>query len=282
MLVLNGVKKNYGDFKLNCTMNVKEGMITGLIGANGAGKSTTFKSVLGLIQIEEGDITLFGKSIKDITAEDKEAIGVVMSDGSFSQYLTIKQIIPVMSAMYKSFDKKKFIEECNRFSLPLNKKLKEFSSGMKARLNVLLAISHEAKLLILDEPTAGLDVIARNDLLDMLREYMEVEGRSIIVSSHISDDLESLCDDLYMIHKGEIIMHEETDTLIDEYGIIKVTEEDYNSLDKKYLKYVMKEKYGYACLTDSKQFYVENYPMIAIEKGNIDDFLTIAERGERV
>ena len=183
--------------------------------------------------------------------------------------------------MYHKFDKYFFLEQVKKYNLPLNKKIKEFSTGMKAKLKVLVAISHHAKLLILDEPTAGLDVIARDELLELLREFMEKEEyRAILISSHISSDLETLCDDLYMIHDGKIILHEDTDVLLGDYALLKLDDTQYHTLDKQYLLRSKKESFGYSCLTDQKQYYIENYPNITIEKGTIDAVITMMIRGE--
>ena len=280
MLKIKNLKKNYGDFFLDCSLEVKSGQITGLIGQNGSGKSTTFKTILGLVYPDGGNISIFGKDYRNLTVEDKEKIGVVLSDSGFSGYLRIKDIIPVLENLYHTFDKSFFLEQVQRFQLPLDKQIKDFSTGMKAKLKVLAAISHNAKLLILDEPTAGLDVVARDELLEMLREFMEKdENRSILISSHISSDLESLCDDLYMIHDGKIILHEDTDILLSDYGLLKVNEDQYDEIDKHYILRVKKESFGYSCLTNQKQFYVENYPMITVEKGTIDEVITMMIRG---
>lgn len=152
---------------------------------------------------------------------------------------------------------------------------------MKRKLQVLAAISHHADLLILDEPTAGLDVLARDEMLTMLREYMEIEGRAILISSHISSDLEDFCDDIYMIDHGQVILHEETDTLLNEYGLLKVDGKQYESLDKTYVLRSRKETFGYSCLTNEKQFYQENYPDIVVEKGSIDELIMMMVRGDR-
>ena len=141
-------------------------------------------------------------------------------------------------------------------------------------------MSIDARLLVLDEPTAGLDVIARDSILELLREYMETEGRSILISSHISSDLESLCDDIYMINKGRIVLHENTDVLLDEYGLIKADEKQYELLDKQHILKVKKEQYGYSCLTDERAFYAENYPQLAIERGSVDKVITMMIKGE--
>ena len=280
MLKIQHLKKNYDKFSLDCSLELMPGCVTGLIGQNGVGKSTTFKAILGLISTDGGNITILGKDMKDFTAKDKENLGVVLSDSGFSGYLKIKDIIPILQNMYSKFDKSLFIEQVQRFRLPMNKQIKEFSTGMKAKLKVLVAISHNAKFLILDEPTAGLDVIAREELLEMLREFLEKdEERSILISSHISSDLESLCDDLYMIHDGRIILHEDTDVLLSDYALLKVDADQYDKLDKQFILRSKKEIYGYSCLTNQKQYYIENYPKIAIEKGTIDEVITMMIRG---
>ena len=145
------------------------------------------------------------------------------------------------------------------------------------------ALSHNASLLILDEPTVGLDVMVRDEILDLLRSYMEEdETRSILISSHISSDLESLCDDFYMIHEGRILLHEETDVLLDRYGVLKLDPQQYANIDKRYIIKYKKETYGYRCLTDQRPYYLENYPGIALEKGNIDDLIVMMIGGKEI
>lgn len=281
MLVLRDAEKHYSKFDLKCSLEVEAGRITGLIGKNGAGKTTAFKIALGLIRKEGGTAEVFGKPVECLDAEDRQQMGVVLADSGFSGYLMIKDLIPVLNSLYPSFQKEAFIQSCERFQLPMDKKIKEFSTGMKRKLQLLAAISHDAKLLILDEPTAGMDVIARDEMLDLLRTYMEQGDRAILISSHISSDLESLCDDLYMIDDGRIVMHEETDSLLDNYAVLKVTEEQYENLDKKYLLRHRRETYGYSCLTSQRQYYQENYPTIELEKGSIDEVMTMMIRGEK-
>lgn len=274
MLKLDHLQKQYGDFSMDCSLEVKPGRITGLIGQNGAGKSTTFKAILGLITKDGGRITISGKDIENFTATDRENIGVVLSDSGFSGYLTPKDYIPVLKQMYKNFQKDYFSEQMDRMKLPLDKKIKDFSTGMKAKFKVLIALSHQARFLILDEPTAGLDVVARDEILEMLRDYMvEDEQRSVLISSHISSDLETLCDDIYMIHNGHIILHEDTDLLLSEYALIKTDEQQYQKLDSRYILKTKKEPYGYSCLTSQKQYFVENHPQIIMEQCSIDKII---------
>ena len=280
MLRLNKVRKEYKGFQLDCTLEVQEGRVTGLIGKNGAGKSTTFKAILGLVKADGGAIEIFGKPFHEIGNQDKEDIGVVMSDAGFSGYLTVQDLIPMLKNLYRNFQEEEFCRKCKEFRLPMNKKIKEFSTGMKRKLQVLAALTHDARLLILDESTAGLDVVARDELLDMLRTYMEQEGRAILVSSHISSDLEGLCDDIYMIDDGKIVLYEETDVLLDSYGILKVTKEQFAGLEREHILRHRKEEFGFSCLTDQRQFYQENYPDIAVEKGTIDELIMMMIRGE--
>lgn len=165
-------------------------------------------------------------------------------------------------------------------NLPLNKKIKEFSTGMQAKTKLLLATTHKSKFLLLDEPTSGLDVIAREEVLDFIRDYMvDNEDASVIISSHIASDLEGLCDDIYLIEDGKIIFHEETDVLLSRYGLIKIKEEDFADLDKSFILKYKKETFGYKFLTNEKQFYLDNYPKLVIEKASIDELITIMDKG---
>ncbi len=282
LLKMENILKTYGDFTMNCSLELQPGYITGLIGPNGAGKTTVFKSALGLISLDQGAVTVFGKPFDQLSLKDKQDMGVVLADSGFSGYLTIQNIARVMKNLYQLFDQDRFIKKCRESGLPLNKKVKDMSAGMKARVKVLAAMSHEARLLILDEPTAGLDVLAREELLDTIREYMEPGDRSILISSHISTDLEQLCDDLYLIDNGTIVLHEETDVLLGSYGLLKATEEQYSQLDKSYILCRKKEAYGYRLLTDKISYYRENKPEIVMEKGSVDEVITMMIRGERL
>lgn len=282
MLTLKNIEKRYAQFQLHCSLTLQPGCITALIGANGAGKSTLFKAALGLISYE-GEIELFHERIQQPTPAQLQQIGVVLADSGFSGYFTVNDVCRILKRMYPAFDRQRFLSLCERMQLPMRQKIKTFSTGMRAKLKMICALTHGARLLVMDEPTAGLDVLARDELLTLLREYMEEdEERSILISSHISSDLESLCDDVYMIDRGQIVLHEETDTLLDAYGVIKASEQQYAALDRRYLLRVKKEHSHIACLCRERQYYMENYPGLVIEKGSIDQVMTMMIRGERL
>ena len=218
MIKINQLKKSYPGFDLNVSMNIKKGLVTGLIGKNGSGKSTIYKSILDLIQIDDGSITILNKDKDDLSIEDKNKIGIVLSDSFYSSYLTIKDLKKILKASYLSFDDSYFTSKVNLCQLPWDKQIRSFSFGMKSKLKIICALSHNAQLLLLDEPTLGLDVIARDEILDLLREFMEKdENHTILISSHISNDLEHLCDYVYMIDDGNILLEEEMDALLSCY-----------------------------------------------------------------
>lgn len=282
MVTVKNLVKQYGDFCLNISMEIPAGTVTGLIGKNGAGKSTTIKAILGLVKPDAGQVLVLGKEASKLKPEEKELLGVALSGAGFNSMLTTKDVAKIMKKMYRSFDENAFLEKCKKLRLPAEKQIKDYSTGMKARLRVLVAISHKAKLLIMDEPTAGLDVEARLEILDMLRDYMaEDEERAILITSHISADLEGLCDDIYMIHDGKVLLHEDTDTILSQYALLKVDEQQMQKLDQQYLLKTKKEDFSYTCLTNQKQYYMENYPDVVIENGKIDDLILMLTGGRR-
>lgn len=282
MITIQNVRKKYKDFELELSLEIPEGRITGFVGKNGAGKSTAIKLILGLVKPDMGSICVLGNEGGELPAAVKQKIGVSLTESGFSSQFTVEDVWHILAKMYPDFQKDFFDQKCDVLKLPRKKKLKEFSTGMKAKLRVLTAISHKADLLILDEPTAGLDVEARNEILDLLREYIaQDEKRTILITSHISTDLESLCDDIYLIHDGKIILHEDTDVILEQYGILKVNEEQYRTLDKTAVIKAQKETYGYACFTNDRRFYQENYPQIVVEHGGIDELILMMTGGYR-
>lgn len=276
MIKVNNIKKHYQGFDLDVSIDIPEGRVSGIVGRNGAGKSTLLKLILGLNKPDSGSVMTLGKNAFDLSAADREKIGVSLAEAGFSQLLDIKSIINILKKMYKDFDEDLFLKKVKDAGLPLDKDISGFSTGMKAKLRVLVALCHKADVLVLDEPTSGLDVIARNEVIAVLREYMaEDDRRSLLISSHISSDLEGLCDDIYLIDNGKIVFHEDTDVLIDSYAVLKMNEEVYEKVNRDYFVVTKKTSYGYDVLTNQKQYYAENYPGLVIENGNIDEIIML-------
>lgn len=282
LLKIDGLKKSYKGFSLDCSMQVQKGSVTGVIGSNGAGKTTTFKAILGLIHPEGGSIELLGKDISKITKEDKMQIGTVLAEIGFSTQLKVKDIVGIMKAMYPKFDEERFLKKCEHYKIPQDKLLKDFSTGTRAKLRVLVAMSYDARLLILDEPTVGLDYMTRNEIIDEMRDFMENEEKGILISSHISSDLEGICDDLYFLQNGKIKLHEDTDKILSDYGVLKVSKEQQEILDKKYILYKLQTDYGFELLTNEKQYYADNYSDCVIEKGSVDQVIRFITKGVAV
>ncbi|MDD6679265.1 MAG: ABC transporter ATP-binding protein [Firmicutes bacterium] len=281
MVSVQNLEKHYGDFSLRVSMEIPRGRITGLVGKNGAGKSTVIKSVLGLVHPDGGSVRVFGKDAPALSPEDRQQIGVALSDSGFSNYLTPGDCARILDKSYDHFDKQAFLDSCSRYGLPVNKTIMKFSTGMKAKLRVLVALSHKAKLLIMDEPTAGMDVEARNEILDMIRSYLEEqEDCSVLITSHIATDLEGLCDDIYLIDRGKILLHEDTDVILSDYGVLKADEQTFRNLDRGYLLSTRQESFGYRCLTNQKQYYQENYPGLVVENCGIDDLILLMSGGK--
>ena len=279
---LQNVSKRYKGFELkNISFNVPEGCIVGLIGENGAGKTTTIKSMLNITK-SDGTVKIFGKNIKENEKEIKEEIGVVLDDSFLSEYLNTKQVNSIMKDFYKTWDENKYIRVLKQFNLPTDKMIKDFSSGMKMKLKIATAISHNPKILILDEPTSGLDPVVRNEILDIFRKYIEEdETRSILLSTHITTDLEHISDYIVFIENGKMVFNSPTNELLENYGIIKCSKEDFSKIEEKdYIKY-KKEKYQYEVLTDNKDNIRKKYNITTIDKPSIEDIMLFYIKGEK-
>lgn len=279
---IKNVTKKYDGFLLDkISFDVPAGSIVGLIGENGAGKTTTIKSILNIIK-SEGTVKIFNKDINQNEKEIKQNIGVVLDDSFLSTYLTPKYINSVMKEFYKNWDEEKYNKLLKQFGLPSDKLIKDFSSGMKMKLKIATAISHNPKLLILDEPTSGLDPVVRNEILDIFRKYIEEdETRSILLSSHITTDLEHISDYIIFIDKGKIILNVPTNELLENYGVIKCSKEEFAKISEDdYISY-RKSKYQYEVLTDDKNKIKKKYNISSIDKPSIEDIMLFYIRGER-
>lgn len=229
---ITGLNKTYKGFSLkNINLSLPKGYIMGFVGKNGAGKSTVMNCLLGIVKADSGSIRIFGKETDLLTAADKEKIGVVLDGCPFAEILNIKDIGIIMAGSYKNWDKEKFAELCRRFGLPKDKQIKDFSTGMRAKLNIAAALCHCAELLVLDEATSGLDPVVRDEILDILQDFVQDENHSILISSHITSDLEKICDYIAFINDGEIIFVENKDELTEKYAVIHCTNQQFARLD---------------------------------------------------
>jgi ABC-2 type transport system ATP-binding protein len=246
-LSINNLTKKYKGFTLdNVSFSLPQGCILGLIGENGAGKSTTIRSILGSIKYD-GSIEVLGQPI---SAELKNRIGVVLDEVGFPDKLNANDINKIMKNMFTNWDEKVYHEYISKFSLPENKAFSDFSKGMKMKLGIAVALSHHAELLILDEPTSGLDPLVRDEIIDILNDFTREENHSILISSHIVSDLEKLCDYIAFMHKGKLMLCEEKDNLLEQYVFINTTEEQLAELDENAVKGKRSNKWSTEAIVD--------------------------------
>ena len=248
---VNDLCKEYRDFTLdNISFNLPSGCIMGLVGENGAGKSTTIKLILNIIKRNKGTVKLFGRDNLDNFVEIAEDLGVVLDEVGFSEKLNAVQVGKIMRNTYKKWDQKVYEEYLDRFSLPLKKKFKDYSKGMKMKLGIAVALSHDPKLLILDEATSGLDPVVRDELMDIITEFTRDEGHSVLMSSHIVSDLEKTCDYIAFINNGKLLLCEEKDRLYEKYCIIHCTKETFSELDSSAFIGKKESPYGIEAIAD--------------------------------
>lgn len=278
-LTISGLTKTYKDFALNdVSFSVPSGSIVGLIGENGAGKSTTISAALGLVQKEAGSVSVLGK--EELDNEVKEQIGVVFDGNNFSEILSPKKIGRVMRDIYQSWDDRTFMALLKKFSLPVGKPIKQFSKGMKMKLAIAVALSHNSKLLILDEATSGLDPVVRDDILDMLFDFVQDESHSILVSSHITSDLEKIADYIVFIHEGRVVFSKPKDELTEQYGIIKCGSTQFDALDKSEIIVYRKMDYEWQVLVADRNQMQRKYPKAMIVPASIDEIMLLYVKGE--
>lgn len=244
-LEIKNLTKKFPGFTLeNLTLTLPSGCIMGLIGENGAGKSTTIKLILNMLRKDSGSITVLGRDNGDNIRLTKEDVGVVMDEVGIPECLTAKQVGKVMQYTYRNWDEGEYNRLLETLSLPKNKPFKDFSRGMKMKLGIAVALSHGSKLLLLDEATSGLDPVVRDEVVEMFYDFTRDETHSILISSHIVSDLEKLCDYVAFLHNGKLLLCEEKDRLLAEYGIVHCTAEQLKALDSQAVKYRKESPYG--------------------------------------
>lgn len=278
-LTISGLKKTYPDFVLEgVSLSVPRGSIVGLIGENGAGKSTTISAALGLIQTESGSVSVLGK--EKLNAETREQIGVVFDGNNFPENLSPRKISHVMRDIYRSWNDRSFLELLKIFSVPANKPVKQFSKGMKMKLAIAVALSHNSKLLILDEATSGLDPVVRDDILDLLLDFVQDEDHSILLSSHITSDLEKIADYIVFLHEGKVVFSKPKDELVEQYGIIKCGAAQFDALDKSDLIVYRKTDYEWQALVADRDKMQKKYPNALVVPASIDEIMLLYVKGE--
>lgn len=273
-LVINKINKKYKDFCLtDVSFCLPKGMIMGFIGQNGAGKTTTIKSILNLIPLESGNITIFGK---DHIAEEKlikEDLGVVFDDLYFDDAFSIFDINKIMKHIYSNWDSTKFFELASKFELPQNKPVGKLSRGMRMKTAIAVAMSHNAKLLILDEPTSGLDPIARNEVLDLIQQFVCDENHSCMFSSHITQDLDRIADYLTFISKGKICLTGEKIDIMERHILVKASKEDIEALPSDAVIASRNNRHNSEALIDQSLLNTKLDDKYIIDKPTIDTIM---------
>ncbi len=279
MLSINGLSKHYTNFDVNnVSFDIPDGMVVGLIGENGAGKSTIIKSILGVVHPDGGEIVFNGTPVSKLNKAERQKISFVLDDMGLPIELTLSMLDKVLSNIYGKWDSAKFHSLVQRFQLPENKLFKEFSKGMKMKATIAVALSYESNLLILDEPTSGLDPVVRDEILQMIYDYNQENNHAALISSHITTDLEKICDYIVYIHNGRVIFNEEKDELLSKYAVYSVDEQQFKELDKAAIIKVLHREYGTDVLA-LKEKMPQDFDFKAV---TLDDIMLFYSKGESV
>ncbi len=261
----------------NISFNVPKGSIVGLIGRNGAGKTTIIKTILDIIKKDSGEIKIVGQD--KLEDHIKNNIGVVFDGSTFTESLNLIKLNNILKNIYVNWNEEVYFKYIDKMQLPLKKKFKEFSKGMKMKLSIIVSLSHNAKLLILDEATSGLDPVVRDEILDLFLDFIQDENNGILVSSHITSDLEKVSDYIVFIDKGKVIFFESKDKILYEYGILKCTEDELDKVDKRYILKQIKTNYGYKVIITNKEEIKKQYSNLVIDNCTIDELMVIYTKG---
>lgn len=275
VLEVNGLKKAYKQKQVlqDVTFNVYEGCISGFIGVNGVGKTTTIKMLLGLVKPDAGDIKIFGMDLKQNQRKIKERIGIVFDNGYLYDDLTIKDMAKIISSAYKSWDQKVFQDYMDRFSLNQKEYIKNLSKGMRMKCALAYALSHHADLLIMDEPTSGLDPKVRRQILQIIQEFVEEEGKSVFFSTHITNDLERCVDDVIMLQEGRVLFQEEKDRLLESHAFVKGNKNWLDQENESLFIELNQKGFHFEGLTNQKEKVKKRMPQALFEKPNIEEIM---------
>lgn len=281
VIEIKDLVKKYEKFELGrINLEIPSGCIIGLIGENGAGKTTLIKSILNIIKKEQGSIKLFGQEIGDSNLIQEE-IGVVLDNSFFPELLTAKDINSTMKSVYSKWDEKLFQKYVQDFNLPFDKAIKTLSKGMRKKLEIATALSHHPKLLILDEPTSGLDPVVRSEVLDIFLGFIKDEEHTILLSTHITSDLEHIADQIVFIDNGKILLHKDRDELLEEYGILKCSLNEFSMIMPEDIMQYKKNKYGYEILIGDRNKLSKKYANFVIDKITLEELMVLMIKGEK-
>ncbi len=281
ILEVKNLTKNYNDFCLDhVSFSVPGGSIMGLIGENGAGKTTTIKAILKLISLDEGSVTILGTDYEANEKLIKSQIGVVFDDCNFHQYMNADKVSKVMSGLHPDWDDALFRKYLQDFKVAENKTVKEMSRGMKVKFSIAAALAHRPKLLILDESTSGLDPVSRDEILDIFLEFIQSEDHSVLVSSHITSDLDKIADYITFIHNGKVALSKSKDEIIYGYGIIKCKSSQFDQVDRSDIIAYVKKDFGYEILIKDKEKIMTKYKDFIVDDINLEDIMLFYAKGE--
>lgn len=280
---IKNLRKKYDNkFELGeINLTIPKGIIVGLIGENGAGKTTLIKALLNILKADKGEIKIFNKNIKENETEIKEDIGVVLDNMFFPELLCASEIDSVMTSIYKNWDKDLFYKYMKDFDLPIKKPIKTLSKGMQKKLEIATALSHHPKLLILDEPTSGLDPVVRSEVLDLFLDFIQSPENTILLSTHITSDLEHIADHIVFLDKGQKVIDDNRDDILDNYGILRCDLDTFEKIDKKDITSYRKNKYNYDILIDNIKECQKKYKDFVIDKITLEDLMVLMIKGER-
>ena len=274
VIEFRNVVKDYGDFKLdNISFAVPEGSVCGFIGQNGAGKTTAISLLLDLIKRDGGEIYLFGEPVDGKHSHLREDVGVVFDEMGFHEFLTAKQINTIMKNVYKNWDENEFFNNLKKFSLPSNKSCGAFSRGMRMKLQIAAALSHNAKLLVMDEPTSGLDPIVRNEIMQIFREFEESEDHTILLSSHITGDLERIADEVVFIDGGRIVLKGNKDEILEKHALLKCSNDYASEISESVVVSSQEGTFGTEILVNDADACRRLYPEAVIEPSTLEEIM---------
>ena len=281
-ITIRGLQKHYKDFSLkDVSFDVPAGSIVGFIGENGAGKTTTIKALLSIIRNDGGSLRILGRTPEQQRRAPSEEIGVVLDTGFFFEWMRPSDISRVSARIRKSWDAEYFKAMCNRFDIPMKKPFKEFSKGMRAKLRIITALSHHPKLLILDEPTSGLDPVVRSDMLDLFLEFIQDEAHSILLSSHITSDLEKIADYIVFLHEGRIVFSLTKDEMQERFAVVKCAKEEAAGVERLGCVAGRRDsKFDAELLVSDAPAVRRAFPSMLCEQASIDDIMTFFAKGE--